>query len=258
MDKEFIKELLSTEDGTSEKLIKNGDFIDSELLEILGKSTKKNLQKAFYSHKGNIPGGGYQYFVELECPVCNKFHAKAVSKNKLMQILGYSNSYSTEKYIIHCELCKTKAEMEEKRKERERRADWEEREKNRTKNYIENYLNPNNSFKPEISANEKISSIMEDFYGNSISDEVTNAILQMDYKDFLNTPYWDGVRNYKLKRAKYCCELCGAKGILHVHHKTYECHGREHIKSIANKDLVVLCKDCHEKFHDKLDKEVSA
>lgn len=56
MDKEFIKELLSTEDGTSEKLIKNGDFIDSELLEILVKSTKKNLQKAFYSHKGNIPG----------------------------------------------------------------------------------------------------------------------------------------------------------------------------------------------------------
>lgn len=129
MDKEFIKELLSTEDGTSEKLIKNGDFIDSELLEILGKSTKKNLQKAFYSHKGNIPGGGYQYFVELKCPVCNKFHTKAVSKNKLMQILGYSNSYSTEKYIIHCELCKTKAEMEEKRKERERRTDWEEREK---------------------------------------------------------------------------------------------------------------------------------
>lgn len=99
---------------------------------------------------------------------------------------------------------------------------------------------------------------MEDFYGNSVSDEVTNAILQMDYKDFLNTPYWDGVRNYKLKRAKYCCELCGAKGILHVHHKTYERHGREHMKSIANKDLVVLCKDCHEKFHDKLDKEVSA
>lgn len=189
MDKEYIKELLSTKDGMDEKLIKNGDFIDSELLEILGQATKKNLQKAFCSYKRSVSSGGYQYFVELKCPVCNKLHTKAVSKNKLMQILGYSNSYSTEKFIRHCEFCRTKAEMEEKRKEAERKAGWEEREKIRTKNYIENYLNPNNSFKAEISANEKIDSIMEDFYGNSISDEVSNVILQMDYKDFLNTPY---------------------------------------------------------------------
>lgn len=26
----------------------------------------------------------------------------------------------------------------------------------------------------------------------------------------------------------------------------------EHLRSIANKDLIVLCKDCHYKFHDKL------
>lgn len=258
MDKEFIKELLSTEDGTSEKLIKDGDFIDNELLGIMQKSTRKNLQKIFYSYKSSMPNGGYKYFVEVECPVCGKLHTKTLSKSKLMQILGYSTSYSIEKYVCHCEICKAKAEMEEERREREQRAGWEENKKIRIKNYIENYLNPNNSFKDEISANEKINSIMEDFYGNCISEEVTNAILQMNYKDFLETPYWDGVRNYKLKRAKYCCELCGAKGVLHVHHKTYEHHGKEHIKSIANKDLIVLCKDCHEKFHDKLDKEVSA
>lgn len=252
MDKEFIKEIISTEDGTSDKLIKDGDFIDSELLEILSGACKKNLQKAFYSYKGSMPNRGYKYLVELKCPDCGIFHKKSVSKTKLMQILGYSTSYSTERYIFHCENCKSNAEMEEKRKEREQRADWEERQKIKTKNYIENYLNPNNSFKSEISASEKINSIMEGFYSNRISDEVTDVILQMDYKDFLDTPYWDGVRNYKLKRAKYCCELCGAKGILHVHHKTYEHHGREHIKSIANKDLIVLCKNCHEKFHDKV------
>lgn len=252
MDKEFIREIISTEEGANDKLIKDGDFIDSELLEILSGACKKNLQKAFYSYKGSMPNGGYKYLVELKCPDCGVLHKKSVSKTKLMQILGYSTSYSTEKYICHCETCKSNAEIEEKRKEREQMANWEERQKIRTKNYIENYLNPNNSFKKEISASEKINFIMEDFYGNSISDEVTNVILQMDYKDFLNTPYWDGVRNYKLKRAKYCCELCGAKGILHVHHKKYENHGREHIKSIANKDLIVLCKNCHEKFHDKV------
>lgn len=258
MDKEFIKELLFAELGTDEKLIKDGDFIDNELLEMMKKSAKKNLEKAFYSQKNSIPNGGYKYFVELKCPVCEKLYTKILSKSKLMQILGYSTSYSKEKYICHCEVCKTKAEMEEEQKEKEQRVDWEEKKKTITQNYIENYLNPNNSFKDEVSANTKINYIMEDFYGNSVSDEVTSVILQMNYRDFLKTPYWDGVRNYKLKRAKYCCELCGAKGILHVHHKTYEHHGKEHIKSIANNDLIVLCKNCHEKFHDKLDKEVTA
>ena len=49
MDKEFIKELLFTEDGKNEKLVKDGDFIDSELLELMRKSKKKNLQKIFYT-----------------------------------------------------------------------------------------------------------------------------------------------------------------------------------------------------------------
>nr|DAW76172.1 MAG TPA: Protein of unknown function (DUF968) [Bacteriophage sp.] len=42
-----------------------------------------------------------------------------------------------------------------------------------------------------------------------------------------------------------------------MHHKTYENHGREFNRDIADSDLIVLCRECHEKFHDKLsDKEV--
>ena len=83
-------------------------------------------------------------------------------------------------------------------------------------------------------------------------DKVQIAVKKMSYKDFLQTPYWDGVRNYKLKQSGYCCELCKSRGILNIHHKNYENHGLEHIESIADKDLIVLCKSCHEKFHDKL------
>ena len=34
-----------------------------------------------------------------------------------------------------------------------------------------------------------------------------------------------------------------------VHHKTYEHHGQEH-RYLG--DLVLLCRNCHSKFHDKL------
>lgn len=259
MDKEFIKELLSTEDGTSEKLIKNGDFIDSELLEILGKACKKNLQKAFYSYKGSAPSRGYEYLVELKCPDCGVLHKKILSKTKLMQALGYSNAYSYDKYISHCDDCKIENEYQEKIEREKQDRINKENAKIRVKQYIENYLDQSISFKKEVSANTKIDDIMGSFYGYGFSEEIEKTILKMDYYDFLQTPYWDGIRNYKLKKAKYCCQLCGGKGILNVHHKTYENHGREHLRMVADKDLIVLCEDCHKKFHDKLaDKEVSA
>lgn len=252
MDKEFIREIISTEDGTSDKLIKDGDFIDSELLEILSGISKKNLQKAFYYYKGSMPNGGYKYLVELKCPDCGVLHKKSVSKTKLMQILGYSSRYSCDKYIFHCETCKFKQEeLEKNEREKQNKLD-KENAKIRVRQYIENYLDPDKSFKQEVSENEKIDYIMGSFYGYGFSDEIEKAVLKMDYYDFLKTPYWDGIRNYKLKKAKYCCQLCSGKGVLNVHHKTYEHHGLEHLRTVADKDLIVLCKNCHEKFHDKV------
>ncbi len=251
MDKEFIREILSTEDGTSDKLIKDGDFIDSELLEILGKSSRKNLQKAFYSCKGSMPNGGYKYLVELKCPICNTVHKKIVSKTKLMQILGYSSTYSCDCYIYHCETCEAEEKIKAKKKQEERDTRWAEESERRTKQYICDYLNPENSFRSDVQVGEKISCIMWKHYSGN-ENEIKEAVRSMNYYDFLKTPYWDGVRNYKLERAKYRCELCNGKGILNVHHKTYEHHGLEHLRTVADKDLIVLCKNCHEKFHDKL------
>jgi 5-methylcytosine-specific restriction endonuclease McrA len=71
---------------------------------------------------------------------------------------------------------------------------------------------------------------------------------ELPYNDFLKTIYWHIVRDYVVSQRGGKCELCGKMKNLHVHHKTYENHGMEH----ANlNDLMVLCKVCHAKFHDK-------
>ena len=71
----------------------------------------------------------------------------------------------------------------------------------------------------------------------------------MDYTDFLKTPEWDNTRKKTLRRAGYKCQLCNKdKTTLNVHHKTYERIGEE-----LPGDLIVLCKGCHAKFHDKLE-----
>jgi len=80
-----------------------------------------------------------------------------------------------------------------------------------------------------------------------LSQASIDRLKGMDYQDFLSTFYWEIVRKYKMVRAGYKCELCNENGVLHVHHKTYEHHGEEHSHL---EDLIVLCKDCHAKFHN--------
>jgi len=72
----------------------------------------------------------------------------------------------------------------------------------------------------------------------------------MPYYEYLQTDEWKNTRKRALRRAGFKCELCNSDGELHVHHKTYERRGDE-----DNDDLIVLCKNCHAKFHDKLSKE---
>lgn len=71
---------------------------------------------------------------------------------------------------------------------------------------------------------------------------------EMDYKDYLQTPEWNATRKKMFRRADYQCQLCNAnKTTLNVHHKTYDRLGAENYD-----DLIVLCENCHAKFHDKV------
>ena len=42
--------------------------------------------------------------------------------------------------------------------------------------------------------------------------------------------------------------MCGSDKNLSTHHNTYENHGYEHKNEVINKDLIVLCQDCHNKL----------
>lgn len=67
------------------------------------------------------------------------------------------------------------------------------------------------------------------------------------YKDYLSSPEWQERRKIKLAEAGYRCQLCNSPKRLQVHHRTYERRGNE-----AMRDLIVLCADCHGRFHDKI------
>lgn len=71
----------------------------------------------------------------------------------------------------------------------------------------------------------------------------------MAYELYLQTREWKAKRNRKLIQAGNRCQLCGSSHRLEVHHLTYERRGYELLE-----DLVVLCRDCHQKHHDSFPK----
>jgi phage terminase large subunit GpA-like protein len=61
------------------------------------------------------------------------------------------------------------------------------------------------------------------------------------YERYLRSKEWKRKTWAIWKRAKRCCEHCGGKDNLQVHHLTYE-----HLYDEPLDDLVLLCKVCHE------------
>ena len=81
-----------------------------------------------------------------------------------------------------------------------------------------------------------------------LREELCTELNKLPYQQYLQTRHWKMLRSKALKKAKGKCQLCNASGKqLDVHHKTYDRKGKEKLT-----DLIVLCHDCHSKFHGKV------
>ena len=79
------------------------------------------------------------------------------------------------------------------------------------------------------------------------SEDMINALRVMPYAEYLKSKHWLNLRKKMIETAGGRCQLCNKDGTLNVHHRTYERRGNESLS-----DLIVLCRACHAKFHDKL------
>jgi len=66
----------------------------------------------------------------------------------------------------------------------------------------------------------------------------------VQYQEYLQSDHWKNLRRVKLEQAGYKCSKCGSAFTLQVHHLNYR-----NILDVNEKDLVVLCRYCHEKEH---------
>jgi len=81
----------------------------------------------------------------------------------------------------------------------------------------------------------------------TISDKRQTELDKLSYRDYLDSPEWERIRQAKLEVQPWC-ELCGATTALQVHHSVYpERRGGESLPM-----LTVLCDSCHAVFHHRL------
>lgn len=59
---------------------------------------------------------------------------------------------------------------------------------------------------------------------------------------YYKSSQWQRRRVFAIHRAKYCCERCGRKGTLEVHHLNYD-----NLYNEEPRDLQALCTKCHPK-----------
>ena len=74
------------------------------------------------------------------------------------------------------------------------------------------------------------------------------------YREDLNDERWKRKREKILKRDGYKCRWCGSIDDLQVHHKYYNKYpdgSRVRAWDYPDDALIVLCRDCHEKYHSK-------
>jgi len=186
--------------------------------------------------KHSVPSDN-PFVVEVPCYECQTYRVIKLSKTKLLELI-------TDKLNTTCESCLYKQEETKLIKKEETKQNVEKILTNNTKYYIENYLDPNKSWVEGMSIYQKILKLK---YSDVYWDEIEEEIKQLDYQDFLQTPYWKAITVKKMKDAKFRCQLCDNQGKLYTHHRNYKIHGKE----IHNmNDLIVLCQGCHEKHHD--------
>lgn len=64
------------------------------------------------------------------------------------------------------------------------------------------------------------------------------------YYEYLQSAQWARIRAAVVERDEHACMVCNSTRSLNVHHRTYDRIGREEMR-----DLVTLCRACHERYH---------
>lgn len=240
IDIEFIRRKIYKPDESDHK-IAPGDEIPIEVIDILKDGKTVDRVECFSSGNRKMP-----YIAHVYCTECGNPTVSQLSKAKLLQYLQNNQR-------VLCDYCKQNEDAIIARERAEWRAQVETkkaRQAQEISNFIDKCISPTET---KLSGDELLTIYRQISQLRPLGDEkLKNAICNLSYRDFLRTLYWKAVSYYAKRRAGFACQMCGSQQDLATHHRTYARHGQEHTYDCVREDLIILCQNCHAKFHDKL------
>lgn len=255
MNKELIKKSLAYVNATRNHPLSSGMNLDYETIHALAiKIPQKRDIRLLFASNGGMPAS---YLCGIKCDVCEMQYQSVLTKTSLIEYINQIQRQSNGLQMFSFNFMPTCVECKKIKDEKNAASiklyDEEFRRRhNEEKNYytnylITNFLSPNAVPKSEYTWKD-LSINMNRCLINCDDEKISKAILDLEYRDFLATPYWR-IISYEIKRRnKFKCLMCDSKENLNVHHKNYDYHGFEHtIDGI--KSLVCVCKSCHSKHH---------
>lgn len=241
IDEDFIKlKIFKLEES---KKIQVGDHINNEIMQILKQGSIPSRRDCFADSNGGT------YLVDVICNECGKIISKELTKTSTLNYLRGAKTYLCDDCFKIEEERKKEIQKQQKEKRNEEARQMEQLMSENTDWYISNYISPTRSWNEGIPLKRKIREVIYTDYTIN-HDRIYEAVQELTYDDFLCTPYWEAISLYAKSLAKFKCQLCNSTDNLRTHHKTYNRHGYEHIPAVIKEDLIVLCEECHAKFHD--------
>lgn len=237
IDVDFIKmKIFKLEES---KKIQEGDYISDEIVQILKQGSIPTRRDCFADSNGG------KYLVDVSCNECGKIIRKELTKTSTLDYLRGAKTHLCD----DCFKIEEERKKQQKEKQNEETRQIEEKIAKNTQWYISNYISPTRVWCEGVTIKTKINQVIYPEYTIN-HKSVCEAIQDLTYDNFLCTPYWSAISLYAKSLAKFKCQLCNSSDNLQTHHKTYARHGYEHMTKVIKEDLIVLCEECHTKFHD--------
>jgi len=255
MNQELVDRSLAYVEALRSCPIKIGMEFDHETLVAIstGVPDNKYIRTLFPSGNG-LP---QDYPCEIQCDRCKSLKKTVLRKTQVvayMECLRRINSgnhkinYQT---VATCDDCKQAEVNEQKQK-------WINTEyQNAQKRAIElpkntDFLIKNYLLVDGVPSNgsdwQSLAFQMRMLVAACENDRFAEAIIELEYGEFLRTPYRKIISYEVKKKNKFRCVMCDSSQLLHVHHKTYELHGYEHTYE-GMRCLTCVCDECHAKHH---------
>lgn len=260
MNQELLDRCKSILENLSERPIKpNQKYTHETILGIVQLSEKYTGWRELFHRQTLGFSKTEHYDCDVQCNQCDKIYSKPLTKTQFVSYIGdvTGNVKNEERKkafmnVSTCEACKEKEEAEKKASRIQSSQDfaqsYQQKKDDNTRIIIDGFLvvdaKPTNGKTWKDAEKELIRRI-----NNCDNELIAQDIEEMEYSEFLRTPYWKIISFLVKKKNGFKCAMCNSKENLHVHHKSYDLHGYEHMKDGFDM-LTPVCADCHSKHHE--------